>query len=92
MMCLKQETKYKEIEIEQTKTTIVKLQKQKADLIRERDIIYTERLTETGEKNRLIKEKIVLIEKQKQLIRKKKILLILSYLKKHLTKINYKQN
>jgi hypothetical protein len=50
MMWLKQEIKNKEIEIEQTKTMIVKLQKEKQQLIREKDIIYTEILTETGEK------------------------------------------
>jgi hypothetical protein len=37
----------------------------------EKHIIYTERFTETGEKNRLIKEQIALIEKQKRIIREK---------------------
>jgi hypothetical protein len=48
-MWLKQE-KNKEKEIEEIKTPIQKLQKQKSDLIREKDIIYTEKLTEIGEK------------------------------------------
>jgi hypothetical protein len=63
---VKKEIKNKEIEIEQTKTTILKLQKEKQQLIQEKNIIYTERLTETGEKIRLIKEQIAHIEKQKR--------------------------
>jgi sulfur relay (sulfurtransferase) DsrF/TusC family protein len=60
--------------MEQTKTAILKLQKQKTDLIREKDVIDTFRLTETGEKNRLIKEQISRIEKQKRLIREKDVI------------------
>jgi hypothetical protein len=71
MMWLKQEMKNKEIEIEHTKTLILKPQKEKQQLIREKNIIYIERPTETGKKNRLIKEGITLIEKQKQLIPEK---------------------
>jgi hypothetical protein len=48
---------------------ILKLQKEKQKLIREKDIIYTERLIDSGEKNRLIKEQIALIEKKKRLAR-----------------------
>jgi hypothetical protein len=50
MIWLKQEMKNKEIEIEHTKTIILKLQKQKTDIILEMDIIYTEKLTKKGEK------------------------------------------
>jgi hypothetical protein len=53
MMWLKQEMKNKEIEIEQTKIIILKLQKEKSDLIREKDIINTFRLKETFDKNQL---------------------------------------
>jgi hypothetical protein len=42
------------------------LEKEKQQLIREKDIIYTERQTNPGEKNRLLTEQIALIEKQKR--------------------------
>jgi hypothetical protein len=56
IILLKLEIKNKENEMEETKTIIQKLQKERSDLIREKDVIDIFRLTETRERNRLERE------------------------------------